>query len=107
MIAWKAGKGRLSKAGHLPGRPLTPRTSRGRYAAFAVGLSFGFIDDADLVAAPFDRLVRFKEENLALLHQSQACIERIALAFGDIKDDDRFDSEVERLRQQAWKARTR
>jgi hypothetical protein len=99
MVAWKVRSTGRDPRRQLPGRPQDPQQARTTYAAFAAGLSFAFVDDAELSQAPIESLLRFKTEHRDLLHRSQRHILDTAQRFGGLADDKSFVVEVERLRQ--------
>jgi hypothetical protein len=100
MIAWKSQQGILQRSESLPGRLLQRPSLRTRYAAFAAGLSYGFIDDEDLVQAPIELLAQFKKEQTELRKQSQKYILDASMRFSELPSDEvAFQAELAKLRQ--------
>jgi hypothetical protein len=94
MLAWKAS--RREKV-----LPWKSPPNRDTYAAFAAGISLDFLDDTDLVDADIDRLAQFKQDNRALLQESQRSLIGTAERFIGLSTAPEFQQELADLRASA------
>lgn len=77
------------------------------FAAFAAGLSLGFVGDDELAKADIPRLAAFKASNRPLLERNQAAIMEAVRKFDGLPLTAAFPSELARLRQEAVSERLR
>ena len=91
MLVWKASQ-------TPPALPWKRTGNRLAYAAFAAGLSLDFLDDANLVSIPIDRIADFKQRNQEILAASQKSILSVTDRFAKLPDSEEFPTALEQLR---------
>jgi hypothetical protein len=99
-----AQKLRQTGTGHL-GHNLLSARGTPMFATFAAGLSFDFVTDTQLVAAPISRLIEFKQRHRDLLARHQLQLVEVAEAFAALSEGADFHTRVTQLRLQARRER--
>jgi hypothetical protein len=105
--AWSllASKTRNAHAVSAPAALLGSDRQQVAYAAFAAGLSLGFLKPGTLGPLPFGRLQRFKSDHAKLLERHQLHLLEVTQAFRGIPDGPEFAEQVAALRASASKKR--